>query len=276
MPPPKDLPNILRAPGDYEVTPTLHNDTYPQISPLSLNLHGLSIFITGASRGIGRAMALSFAKAGASSIAVGARSDLSSLATDIEAAAEAAHRPAPQFLGVRMDVTDPNSVADAAKEVEKVFGGLHILINNAGILGQYGLIADSKPDEWMEVVNVNLQGPYLVTRAFLPLMLSSSGTRYIINVTSGGALLTNPTLSAYQVSKAALLKFSMLTNKEYAAQGIMTFAIHPGNCVTDIMGGAEAIPEHHKHGNGADMTDMIEVGVGGAAGKGMYQRLCEL
>ncbi|KAL9639606.1 MAG: hypothetical protein Q9204_001016 [Flavoplaca sp. TL-2023a] len=239
-----------KQPGDYEVTPTLHNDTYPQISPLNLNLHGLSIFITGASRGIGHAMALSFAKAGASSIAVGARSDLSSLATDIEAVAISAGRTPPRFLGVKMDVTDPKSVADAAAEVETVLGGLHVLINNAGILGKYGLIADSNPEEWMEVLNVNLQGPYLVTRAVLPLMLRTGGQRqrYVINVTSGGALLMNLTLSAYQVSKVALLKFSVLVNREYAVQGIVAFAIHPGNCVTDIMGGAEAIPEHHKHG----------------------------
>lgn len=148
-----------------------------------------------------------------------------------------------------MDVTSPSSVAEAAAEVENAFGRLHILINNAGILGKYGLIADSEPREWMQVIDVNLQGPYLVTRAFLPLMLKSSGVRYIVNVTSGGALLTNPTLSAYQISKGGLLKLSTLTNAEYSSQGVVTFAIHPGNCPTDIMGGPDAIPDHHKHGS---------------------------
>lgn len=193
-------------------------------------------------------MALSFAKAGASYIAVGARSDLSSLAKEIEATASSAHRPQPQFLPIEMDVTSASSVAEAATEVEKTFGRLHILINNAGILGKYGLIADSDPGEWTQVINVNLQGPYLVTRAFLPLMLKSTGTRYIANVTSGGAFLTNPTLSAYQISKNGLLKLSTLTNAEYATKGVVTFAIHPGNCATDIMGGPDKIPEYYKHG----------------------------
>ena len=235
--------------GDYEVTSVIHNDTYPEIDPHKVDLHGVAVFITGGSRGLGRAMALSFAKAGASHIAVGARSSLTTLANDIKTAAESAGRSQPQFLPVQMDVTSPSSVAEAAAEVEKAFGKLQILVNNAGILGKYGLIADSEPQEWMKVIDVNLQGPYLVTRAFLPLILKSSDVRYIINVTSVGAHLANPTLSAYQISKNGLLKLSTLTNAEYSSQGVVTFAIHPGNCPTDIMGGPDAIPPHHKHGS---------------------------
>ena len=170
-----------------------------------------------------------------------------------------------------MDVTSESSVADAAAKVEREWGRLHVLVNNAGVLGPYGLIADSDPEEWWRVMAVNLRGPYLVTRAFLPLLVRSAGGGgggdggvigcggesgsggegrggYIINVTSVGAHLANPTLSAYQISKNALLKLSTLTDAEYAEKGIVTVAIHPGNVATDIMGGPEAIPEHHKHG----------------------------
>ena len=234
--------------GDYEVTTVVHNDTYPEIDPRKVDLHRVAVFITGGSRGLGRTMALSFAKAGASHIAVGARSSLTTLTNDIKSTAESAGRSQPQFLPVQMDVTNPSSVAEAAAEVEKVFGKLHILINNAGILGKYGLIADSDPREWMQVIDVNLQGPYLTTRAFLPLILKSSGLRYVINVTSVAAHLTNPTLSAYQISKNGLLKLSTLTNAEYSSQGVVAFAVHPGNIPTDIMGGPDAIPPHHKHG----------------------------
>ncbi|KAK3995186.1 hypothetical protein QBC44DRAFT_320662 [Cladorrhinum sp. PSN332] len=249
MPPTKDQPNILRGPGDYEVTSRIHNDTYPEIDPRKLNLAGKSVFITGGSRGLGRSMAISLAKAGASQIAVGARSDLTHLEKEILANAPDKSNP-PQFLGVKFDVTDESSVASAAARVEAEFGKLNVLINNAGILGRYGLIADSNPQEWWEVLQVNLQGPYLVTRAFLPLLLKagSDEEKYIINVTSVGAHLSNPTLSAYQVAKNALLKFTTLTNVEYAGRGLTAaFAIHPGNIPTDIMGGPEAIPEHHKH-----------------------------
>ena len=234
--------------GDYEVTSVIHNDTYAAIDPRNVNLNGVAVFITGGSRGLGRAMALSFAKSGASQIAVGARSSLTSLAEDIKTTAESAGRSPPQFLPIRMDVTDGASITEAATEVGKAFGKLHILINNAGILGKYGLIADSDPQGWKQVLDVNLHGPYLVTRAFLPLLLQSSGNRYIIDVTSVGALLSNPTLSAYQIAKNGLLKLSTLTNAEYSSQGVVTFAIHPGNCPTDIMGGPDAIPPHHKHG----------------------------
>jgi NAD(P)-dependent dehydrogenase (short-subunit alcohol dehydrogenase family) len=267
MPAPRDMPNILRAPGeyqpvqwyrswlmlvpsgDYEVTTEVHSDSYPGINTRNVDLTDMAVFITGGSRGLGRSMALSFAKAGASHIAVGARSDLGALAEDIAAAAAAARRSPPKFLPVQMDVTDQSSVSEAAAQVETAFGKLHVLINNAGVLGKYGLIGDSDPKVWMNVLNVNLNGPYLATRAFLPLLLKTNGSRYIINVTSGGAHLNNPTLSAYQISKNALLKLSTLTNAEYASKGIAAIAIHPGNSPTDIMGGPRAIPDHHKHGS---------------------------
>lgn len=227
------------------MTTRVHNDTYPEIDPRLLNLQGKSVFITGGSRGLGRSMALSFARAGVSRIAVGARSPLDSLAKEI---AETCASP-PEFLPVRLDVTDEASVAAAAAEVGRVFGQLNVLVNNAGILGKYGLIADSDPKEWWEVLNVNLRGPYLVTRAFLPLLLKAGedDIKYLVNVCSVGAHLTNPTLSSYQVAKNALLKLTTLTHAEYGP-GVISFAIHPGNIPTDIMGGPDAIPPHHKHG----------------------------
>ncbi|KAL3429133.1 hypothetical protein BDV09DRAFT_200901 [Aspergillus tetrazonus] len=172
MPPSKDQPNILCDPGDYEMT--------------TRRLHHRGIPRTG------RFMALSFARAGVSRIAVGARSPLDSLAKEI---AETCANP-PEFLSVKLDVTYKASVAAAATEVSREFGQLNVLVYNAGILGKYGLIADSDPEEWLEVLNVNLRGPYLVTRAFLPLLLKASGVddvRYIVNVCSVGAHLTNPT-----------------------------------------------------------------------------------
>jgi len=192
-------------------------------------------------------MALSFAKAGASYIAVGARSGTEHLAQEIADAASSAGRKPPQFLPIRMDVTDSLSVEAAATEISSSFGRLDCLINNAGILGSYGLIGDSDPAQWWSVLEVNLRGPYLVTRACIPLLLKSH-LKFIVNVASVGALLTNPTLSAYQISKFGLLKLSQLTNVEYAGQGLVTFCIHPGNIPTDIMGGPENIPPHHKHG----------------------------
>ena len=247
MPPTKDQPNILRGPGDYEVTKDIHNDTYSAISPLKVNFAGKSVFVSGGSKGLGRAMAISFAKAGASQIAVGARSDMSQLKQDIEAAAASASRSTPSFLPVTFDVTDQQSVERAAEEVGEAFGKLDVLINSAGILGKYDLISDSDPSVWWNVFNVNLRGPYLVSRSFIPLLLKGE-SKYMINIVSVGAHLLNPTLSAYQISKLAQLRLGQLANIEYADQGLISFVIHPGNVPTDIMGGPEAIPPHHKHG----------------------------
>ncbi|OJJ33493.1 hypothetical protein ASPWEDRAFT_160302 [Aspergillus wentii DTO 134E9] len=246
MPPPRGSQNFLEGPGDYDVTSIVHNDTYPAIDPTKADLSGKSVFVTGASKGLGRAMVLSFAKAGASFIAAGARSDMSQLAKDVEIAASSANRPMPTFLPVKLDVTDRKSVENAAAQVDNAFEKLDIVINNAGVLGNLGMITDSNPDEWWEVLDVNIRGPYLVSRSFLPLLLKGND-KYLINVASVGALVVNPGLSSYPVSKAGLLKFTQLTDVEYSNQGVISFAIHPGNCPTDIMGGPEGVPDNMKH-----------------------------
>lgn len=113
-------------------TPTIHNDTYPAIdSATKSDLSNKHVFITGASKGIGRATAIAYAKAGASAIALGARSELKSLEQDIQKAAKNARKKEPKVLTFKLDVLDQSSVENAAKEVEKEFGRLDILINNA-------------------------------------------------------------------------------------------------------------------------------------------------
>ncbi|EPE26618.1 NAD(P)-binding Rossmann-fold containing protein [Glarea lozoyensis ATCC 20868] len=240
MPPPHGTPNPLEGPGDYDVTATIHNDTYPNISPLSKPAIKKSVFIAGASRGIGLAIAKSYAQAGASKITIGARSPLDSAKNDILAVAEKAGRSPPQVLCVKFDITSVASVSDATKTVENEFKNLDILVINAGILGKPALIADSDPDEWWEVWNVNLRGPFLVTRAFLPLLLKG-GDKTIVATSSVGAHLTGPALSAYQPSKLAVLRLMEFVQVEYAQQGVIAFAIHPGNVVTDVVGGAEGV-----------------------------------
>jgi NAD(P)-dependent dehydrogenase (short-subunit alcohol dehydrogenase family) len=194
-------------------------------------------------------MIISFATAGASYIAAGARSDLAQLAEEVRLAARAAHRAEPTFLALHLDVTDRQSVQVAAARVDQEFGHLDIVVNNAGILGKFGLVHESNVDEWLDVLQVNLVGPYLVSRSFLPLLLKGQD-QYLINVTSVAAHLVNPALSAYQTSKSALVRFSQLLNKEYSSMGVTCFSIHPGNSPTDIMGGPEGLNEHEKLGKG--------------------------
>ncbi|KAL9094326.1 MAG: hypothetical protein Q9165_003467 [Trypethelium subeluteriae] len=246
MPPPRGTPNPIEGPGDYDMVPTIHNDTYPAIDPSKANLSGKAIFVSGASKGLGRAMAVAFAKGGASYIAIGARSDVSDTEKDCLSAAAATKRPAPQILPLKFDVTSVESVDNAAAQIRKAFGRIDIVINNAGILST-GMIMDSDPEVWWNTWNVNLRGPYLVTRAFLPLMLGG-GEKTFITVSSVGAHSFTPTFNAYQPSKLAVLRFTEFICAEYGDQGVLAYSIHPGNIPTDIVGGPESLPDLLKPG----------------------------
>ncbi|KAL8910154.1 MAG: hypothetical protein Q9171_004532 [Xanthocarpia ochracea] len=246
MPPRPDQSNPIRGPvGDY-LTDPVHNDTYPAIDPLRAELSGKSIFISGASRGLGRAMSLSFAKAGASFIAVGARGDMTSLVEEIKSSATAAKRSPPKVLPIKFDVTSQESIENAAEVVEKEVGKVDIVVNNAGVLSAMSKVADSDTEDWWRAWTVNVRGTYLVTRAFLPLMLKG-GNKQIVNVCSVGAHAITPGLSAYQPSKLAVLRFTEFVCAEYADQGVMAFCIHPGNVPTDIIGGPEQVPKGLEH-----------------------------
>ncbi|KAI1417108.1 NAD(P)-binding protein [Hypoxylon sp. FL1857] len=243
MPPPRGTPNPLEGPGDYDMTSIVHSDTYPAIDSAKADLSGKAVFITGASRGLGRAMSISFAKAGASMIAIGARSDLSTTISRMKAAAASVGRPEPTILPLKLDVSDRKSVDEAADEVNREFGYVDIVINNAGILGAgFNLIADSDPDDWWNVLRVNLVGPYLVARAFILLLLKGN-LKTIVTVASVGAHLKTRGLSSYQGSKLAVLRLMEHIVAEHGDKGILAYSIHPGNIATDaVVGGVENLP----------------------------------
>ncbi|KAF2221805.1 hypothetical protein BDZ85DRAFT_264426 [Elsinoe ampelina] len=146
-----------------------------------------------------------------------------------------------------MDVTSSTSIADAAGAVETQFGRLDILVNNAGYLESFARVAESDPEEWWKTMGVNLQGPYLLSRAFLPLLLKTDGGRgrkTIFNTSSVGALIKRPGASAYQTSKFALLRLSEFLDVEYGDQGVLCVAFHPGGVMTDL---AKVMPPETHH-----------------------------
>lgn len=202
------------------------------------------MLVTGASKGVGRATAIAFAQAGAAGIAIGARSDFGTLEQEMLSAAKAAGKNAPKILKLQLDVMDYASVEKAAKETEKEFGTLDILINNAGYLGDWVPIGETDPKGWWRNYEINIGGTYNVSRAFLPLLLKGK-QKTIVNVTSAGAHGLGPGASGYQGSKFALLRFTEFLMVDYADQGLLAYAVHPCGTRTEL---GSNMPEHMYRG----------------------------
>lgn len=130
-------PTIQKKSSGIDFTKTIRNDTYDFVKPEQFDLSTRSVFVTGASKGLGKDNAISFARAGASHIAIAARSGLEDVERQMKEAAKKAGREEPTILSLKLDVTDKQSVSDAAARIEEDFGSLDIVINNAGYLEKW-------------------------------------------------------------------------------------------------------------------------------------------
>ncbi|KAF2162676.1 hypothetical protein M409DRAFT_26913 [Zasmidium cellare ATCC 36951] len=222
------------TPPKLTPTTTSHTDTYPFISPLSLKEPpNLSVLITGASKGIGLATAISFAQAGFPRIAIFARSDLSSAETKIKTAAQAAGRTEPQVVKLQGSIADKKDVAKAFSTLSTAFDGkLDILINNASRLETWKPLHEIDAEDWWATWELNLKGTFLVTQAAIPLLLNSV-QKTVVTVTSAGAFVTMPGASAYQGSKTAQVRLTEFLGVEYGEQGLLAYTIHPCGAKTE-------------------------------------------
>lgn len=182
--------------------------------------------ITGASRGLGKAMALALGGAGAR---------LALVARDLEMlrrTAEEARRLGADAEVFRADVTDEAQVRQLEREVIGRFGTLHILINNAGINVRKP-ITEFTLEEWRQVVDTNLTAAFLLCRAFVPHM-KGHGYGRILNMTSIMSHVSIPGRTAYSASKAGLLGFTRALALELAPEGITVNGISPGPFATEM------------------------------------------
>ncbi|HET9402333.1 MAG TPA: SDR family NAD(P)-dependent oxidoreductase [Candidatus Acidoferrales bacterium] len=183
-------------------------------------LEGRIAIITGAGRGIGRAIALRFAAEGAKLVlAARTKSQLESVAHEIGRTDGTAV--------VAADLSEESGSRQAVRAAKDKFGALHIVVNNAGIYGPVKPVEEITQQEWDEVLAVNLRGAFLVTRAALP-HLYAAGTSAIVNVSSVAAKAAIPWGAAYAASKAALLSLTRTTAAEGARKGLRCNAILPG------------------------------------------------
>jgi len=194
---------------------------------LSVDLKGQVALVTGASRGIGRGIALALGKAGANVACVARSVDgLKDTVGAITAAGGAAE-------AFECDVTNGASIDAVVEQVEKKFGGLHILVNNAGITRD-GLLARMSDADWDDVINTNLRGTFLFTRAASRLMMSARYGR-IINVASvSGTMMGNPGQANYAASKAAVHGFTRTVAKELAGRNVTANTVAPGFIESDM------------------------------------------
>lgn len=185
------------------------------------DLSGRVAIVTGGGRGIGRLIAEALAAAGAA-VAVTARSEdqLAETVGSIRSAGGTA-------IALPGDVSDPEYVTHAVHQVEWLLGPIDLLINNAGIAGPAGPVWEVDAGEWWRTFEVNLQGVFLFAHAVLPGMVARRSGR-IINVSSNAGAFRWPLLSAYAVSKAAVIKFTENVARETKNYGVKVFAIHPG------------------------------------------------
>ncbi len=183
--------------------------------------------VTGASAGMGRAIAYDYAKEGAKVLAVARRVDR------LEALAGEAKDLEGTIVPFGVDMTDENQVIAMVDEAIKVFGGLDILVNNAGLMDDFSPIGDVSDDMWHKVMNVNLNGPFYAMRKAIE-HFEKSGSGIIVNVASIGGLYGGRAGAAYTASKHALVGLTKNTAYMYSKKNIRCNAICPGGIETEI------------------------------------------
>ena len=199
---------------------------HPKQGPLMSLLADKVAVVTGAGRGIGRAVALAYARMGAD-VACVSRTEENS--AKVAAEVEALGRKA---WALAVDVSDTAAVDAAAKEILESAGRVDILVNNAGVTRD-NLLMRMSEEEWDTVLDTNLKGAFNFTKAFSRTFIKQRSGR-IINIASVIGLIGNAGQSNYAASKAALIGFTKSIAKELAPRGITVNAIAPGFIETDM------------------------------------------
>lgn len=199
-----------------------------------MHLEGKVAIVTGASRGIGRAVAINLAQSGADVVVNYSGSE--GAAQETVEAVQALGRKA-----IKIKANVANAVASMVEEAHKEFGHIDILVNNAGITRD-GLLMRMKDEDFDAVIDINLKGVYLVTKAVSKIMMKQR-SGHIINMTSVVGVIGNAGQTNYAASKAGVIGFTKSCAKELASRGITVNAIAPGFINTDM---TDVLPEKVK------------------------------
>ena len=189
-----------------------------------MDMTGRTVMITGASRGIGEAAAEIFAGAGAN-VALLARSQ--------DALADIIGRLGDKAIAIPCNVARFGEMSAAVETTCAAFGGVDVLINNAGVIEPITRLIESDPDEWAQVIDVNLKGVFNGIRAVLPVMKKAGGGS-ILTISSGAAHNPIEAWSHYCASKAAVNMLNRCVHKEEGENGIRAIGLSPGTVATQM------------------------------------------
>ena len=192
-------------------------------------LEGKVALVTGASQGLGRALALAYAREGAT-VVLNARSYES-----IRDVVEEIHDLGTEVLGIGADVTSSSDVQELVDAAVEHYDRIDVLVNNAGLLGPRVAIEEYPEDEWRSVLDANLTGPFLVSKAAIPHMRENAS---IINVTSGVSVEGRAEWGAYSVSKFGLEGLTQILAAELKDRGIRVNSVDPGGMRTEMRAAA--------------------------------------
>jgi NAD(P)-dependent dehydrogenase (short-subunit alcohol dehydrogenase family) len=184
-----------------------------------LKLQDKTAVITGAGGGIGKAIAIAFAKAGAKVAVADLRADAG------EQSAREIRGTGGQAIAIATDVSDPQSVDKLAARVTEALGRVHILVNDAAIQVNKTVV-DTTPEEWNRQMAVNVGGVFLCSRRFIPLLRETRGV--IINLSSVNGFFAEPACAGYCATKAAILGLTKAMAIDHGREGIRVHAVCPG------------------------------------------------
>lgn len=182
--------------------------------------------VTGGSQGIGQAICKQLAKTGFT-VAVASRNQ-----GKVDAVAEEIRADGGSAMGIALDVNQVDTFKERIREVTQKLGGLHVLVNNAGITKD-NLMARIKPEDYDDVMNTNLRGAFFLSRDVLRIMMKQRWGR-IINITSVVGLMGNPGQTNYAASKAGMVGMTKSLAREVGSRGITVNAVAPGYIETDM------------------------------------------
>jgi len=198
------------------------------VSPLRMVADGAPVcLVTGASRGLGRAIAINLGSAGCSVVVnyAGSKDKAEAVVEEVKSAGGDA-------IAVQADCSDPVAIAEMMKTATEAFGPPDVIVNNAGITKD-GLVMRMKPDQWQSVIDINLSGVFYTSQAFFKAAMKRRSGR-IINISSVVGQFGNPGQANYAAAKGGVIALTMSNAKEFAARGITVNCICPGFIESDM------------------------------------------